>query len=384
MVDGKQCTVVWYVDDNKISHVDPKVVDKVIDDIEKQFGKMTVTRGKKHTFVGMDITFTPNNRVNIIMKDYITECFTVFAEDLTKGAATPATRHLFEINENSLKLNEEKSEIFHHIVSKLLYVAQRARIDIQLTIAFLCTRVSCSTEEDWGKLNRLLRYLYSTIDMPRILGANGFEMIQTWVDAAYAVHADMRSHTGGLMSLGTGVFNSKSIKQKLNTKSSTEAEVVGASDYLPFTIWTKRFLKAQGYNLDTNIYYQDNESAIKMETNGRKSCGEKSRHIDIRYFFIKDVIKREGIDIKHCPTDLMLADYFTKPQQGKLFKTMRDIIMGIAKYPIEECVGKGDPECTIDGLTIKEDKTSNKVKPKMTYAQVLRGTTENVLKIENR
>jgi len=74
-------------------------------------------------------------------------------------------------------------------------------------------------------------------------------MMKTWVDAAYAVHHGMKSHTGGVMSFGTGVLNATSTKQKLNTKSSPEAELVGASDYLPWTIWVKRFMKYQGYDI---------------------------------------------------------------------------------------------------------------------------------------
>ena len=68
---------------------------------------------------------------------------------------------------------------------------------------------------------------------------------------------------------------------------------------------------------------------MKMESNGQKSCGEKSRHIHIIYFFIKDVLKREDIELIHCPTKRMIADYYTKPLQGSLFKRFRDQIMGV-------------------------------------------------------
>lgn len=138
----------------------------------------------------------------------------------------------------------------------------------------------------------------------------------------------MRSHTGGGISFGTGALLCKSSKQKLNTKSSTEAEVVGASDYLPNTMWTKMFMEAQGHKISECFFEQDNESAIKLETNGRSSCGSKSRHINIRYFFIKDRTASEGITIRHCPTLEMLADFFTKPLQGALFRKFRDVILG--------------------------------------------------------
>jgi hypothetical protein len=120
--------------------------------------------------------------------------------------------------------------------------------------------VSCSTLEDWAKLKRLLQYLNRTLDDFLTLGADNMTTMDTWVDASYAVHADMKSHTGGAILLERGAAMSKSSKQKLNTKSSTQAEVVGASDYVPNSIWAAHFLEHQGYVLKRNIFHQDNQS----------------------------------------------------------------------------------------------------------------------------
>ena len=81
------------------------------------------------------------------------------------------------------------------------------------------------------------------------------------------------------MSMGVGCIHHKSSKQKLNTKSSTESEVVGASDYVPWVVWLQSFLKHQGYNLKSSHYYQDNKSAMKLEKNGKMASGNKTRHI---------------------------------------------------------------------------------------------------------
>jgi len=166
--------------------------------------------------------------------------------DASKVASTSAKKDLFTVDDGSKQLDKRQGEIFHSIVAKLLYVSKRARIDAQLAIAFLCTRVSCSTEQDWKKLIRLLQYFNGTLDMPLILGADSLAKSNSWVDVAYAVHNDMKSHTGGATSLGRGAIMCKSTKQKLNTKSSTEAEVVGSSDYLPNTIWARTFLAKEG------------------------------------------------------------------------------------------------------------------------------------------
>ena len=69
------------------------------------------------------------------------------------------------------------------------------------------------------------------------------------------------------MSMGYGTLHTKSSRQKLNTKSSTEAELVGVSEYLPYNLWMNNFLKSQGYDLSKNVIYQDNQSAIRMEKN---------------------------------------------------------------------------------------------------------------------
>ena len=159
---------------------------------------MTVTRGKVHKFVGMDIRFKDNKTVEIIMVNYITECFEAFGEPLKKGESTPAKHNLFEVI-NLEKVSEEKKDLFHDIVAKLLFVSKRARVDIDLAISFLCTSLSCSTSQDWENFRRLLHDLYGTLDMPRIIGANGMEVLQTWVDASYAIHQDMRGHTGGVV-----------------------------------------------------------------------------------------------------------------------------------------------------------------------------------------
>ena len=123
------------------------------------------------------------------------------------------------------------------------------------------------------------------------------------------------------------------------------------------------FLEAQGYRLGETYLEQDNESAIKLEKNGRMSAGPRSRHINIRYFWIKDRVKQEHISIRHCPTAVMLGDFFTKPLQGNLFVRFRDVILGYKHVdtltsttttiiPPEERVGNHDRN---DSATVKEN-----------------------------
>ena len=135
------------------------------------------------------------------------------------------------------------------------------------------------------------------------------------------------------MSLGRGMIYSKSVKQKLNSKSSTEAEVIAVSDLGSMIFWTKQFLQAQGYEIrdgSNNIVHQDNISASRLHTNGRLSSGQNTRHINIRYFFMKDRIEKDEVSVIYCPTAEMIADFFTKPLQGEIFIQFRDMILGIS------------------------------------------------------
>ena len=117
--------------------------------------------------------------------------------------------------------------------------------------------------------------------LPLNLQADRANLAKWWVDATCAVHPDCRSHTVGTLSLGKGDLHSASIKQKLNVRSSTEAESVGTHDVVHCVSWTNCFLEAQGCTTDDTIAHLDNKSAILMETNGRVSSGKKSKHIHV-------------------------------------------------------------------------------------------------------
>ena len=243
------------------------------------------------------------------MKEYIKEAIEEFPEDLSKPVTTPASLNLFETNDECPKLDNNWAELFHRLVANMLFVTNRGRPDIQVAVAFLTTRTTKSDEDDWKKLARMLRYLNTTLDMVLTLSALATTIIKWWVDASYAVHKNMRSHTGGCMTLGQGMIKLKSVKQKLNTKSSTEAELVGASDLSLFIIWTKYFLEEQGWNINQNTLFQDNQSAMQLEQNGMLSNSQRTRHINIRYFFIKDRIDKGEMQVLYCPTERMVADF---------------------------------------------------------------------------
>jgi len=166
--------------------------------------------------------------------------------------------------------------------------------------------------------------------MPLTLEADASIVPRWWVDASFAMHIDMRSHTGGVMSMGKGAIWASSKRQRINTKSSTEAELVGVNDVLPRILWTRYFLEAQGYSMSSPTrIYQDNMSTIQLEKNGKASSGQRTGHINIRYFFVTDRVTKKEVEMVYCPTGEMLADLLTKPLQGSQFKHFRDAILNV-------------------------------------------------------
>ena len=156
-------------------------------------------------------------------------------------------------------------------------------------------------------------------------------MLKWYVDASFAVHPDFKSHTGAILTMGEGTLQSMSSKQKLNTRSSCESELVGTDDAITKILWTKLFMDWQGYIIRKNILYQDNKSTILLIENGRKSAGKRSRAINIRYFFVADQQEKGNVHVEYCPTKQMRADPMTKPLQGGDFKRQADWLMGRSK-----------------------------------------------------
>ena len=143
-----------------------------------------------------------------------------------------------------------------------------------------------------------------------------------YIDASFAIHPHMKSHTGCVITLGKGAIYAKSGTQRLMTKSSSEAELVALSHSANQVLWTRNFLRCQGHHQPPALIHQDNQSTIQLIRNGR-SNSECTRHVDIRYYFLHHRMSTSDIDIQYLPTKEMIADILTKPLQVELFRKLR-------------------------------------------------------------
>ena len=187
-VKGKQMTVCFHVDDCKLSHESPEVIDETIGWLREEYesifedgsGAMKVHRGKVHKYLGMTLDFSNKGQCVVTMFDYLDGI--VKAYNLVKSkyddGFVPVTKHrydspapdnLFTVDEDCKKLPEDMAADFHTIVAKTFYVTKRARPDTCLSVAFLSTRVRAPDRDDWEKLRHLVEYLRKDNTHPLVL-----------------------------------------------------------------------------------------------------------------------------------------------------------------------------------------------------------------------
>ena len=322
--DKTQMTIVLHVDDLMITNLHDSNLEAFYQYLKTAYKETKIVRGRILDYVGMTFDFSSAGEVKITMENCVNEILAGCG--VSKIASTPASPILFDIRD-SPKVSKEEAKWFHSYTAKLLYLSKRIRPECLTTVAFLTTRVAECDQDDLGKLRRLLAYVRGTRERGIILRIGVRLEVRTYIDAAYGVHTTSgKSHTGCAVVLGDGgpVYN-KSTKQKIVTKSSTEAELVGLSDSVSQSIHMRNFLIAQGYTMGPVIVHQDNLSCMALIKKGGP-CSERSRHINIRYFWLCSKVDNGEILIVHLGTELMFANVLTKPVQGSSFIRERDML----------------------------------------------------------
>ena len=321
--DGLQVTVALYVDDLMVTCEDERELDAFAAFLRASYaGDITEHRGDIAEYLAMTFDFRTRGEVRVTMKKLIDDI--IAGCGVTAERSTPATDELFNVREDAVQLDQQQKDYFRTYVAKLLYVAKRVRPEILAAVSFLTTRALVCDADDLAKLHRVLGYVKKTRDRGIVLRIGEFISVEAYIDAAYGVHTSSgKSHTGCAIVLGNGPVFVKSTKQKIVSKSSTEAELIALSDSASQAIWVANFINAQGYDVGPVVLHQDNMSCMALVKRG-SPASERSRHIDIRYFWVKQLVDGKAAVVRHLATELMHANVMTKAVQGKQFIDERD------------------------------------------------------------
>ena len=308
--------------------------DKSFDDHLKEilidaYKEINHTCSDRLDYLGMLIEFNrKNSSARISLPGYV--------NDMLKGlniqgtATTPSTINLFKENNNKERCDQKQ---YASMVMKLMYLGKRTRPDILLPVTYLATRITQCTMDDRDKLMRVFKYINKTRDYYLYLSPTSLEPY-CMADASYACHPDARSHTGVIVTLGQSAANqgctllAKSCKQKLVSRSTTEAELIALHEALPHLIWLRSLLTELGYPpTSPSILYQDNQSTIRICNKGH-GYKSKTKHMDVRYYFVKDKIEDKTVTVMYLPTADMTADYLTKPLGGNIHDVHLNHLLG--------------------------------------------------------
>lgn len=319
--DGVQVTIAVHVDDLFVTSESKENLARFEEYMLSRYAEVKVKRGEVIDYLGMTFDFTTAGQVAVTMDSCV--------NDILDGCgpvphrATPAADTLFDVRD-APKAEKEEVEYFRTYVAKLLYLSKRVRPECLTSVGFMTTRVHEVDKDDMAKLKRTLGYLSATRHRGIVLRIGEHMTVRAFIDAAYGVHQSSgKSHTGCAIVLGEGgPVAVKSTKQKIVTKSSTESELVGLSDTASGAIHLRNFVIAQGYETGPAILYQDNLSCMALMKRGGPGS-ERSRHINIRHFWLHERARDGEVAYEHLGTQKMFANALTKPVQGGQFLVER-------------------------------------------------------------
>ena len=327
MINEYQCTIQVHVNDLKLSFVRQDELNKIIAALNEIFGSngdlLRASYGKVHEYLGMDINWSIEGMVVFTMYDYLEDILAESPPYFEGEDVTPAVNELFTVNLTHRKLDTLTSDLFHCIVAKFFCIAKRARPDLQVAVVFLCKQVKCPNVGDWKKLDRLVLYVRAIVHLPLIVGSDRTGNMVRSIDASFAVHTDMKSYTGYCLTLGISSPISGASTQKVNTRSSTEFELVGVDDGIGFVDWSSLYSKKQVKEYPTEhpledmgkktVLLQDNTNTITMLMGGKRVRRQQTRNIHIRYFYAHERVADGTIIVTYYPTKEMVSDYLSKP-----------------------------------------------------------------------
>lgn len=264
--------------------------------------------------------------IYVDQKNYITKVLTNFGMEDCKPVKTPMV-----LGTKLTKSDSVDSSIpYQSLIGSLMYIGINTRPDILHAVTVLSQFNNCYGSEHFTHAKRVLRYLKGTIDYCFKYEKSKLFSLRGFVDADWANSIDRKSYSGQIFKLGKNVISFQSKKQSCVSLSSTEAEYVALAEGAKEGIFLSNLLLEIYSDIQGGpvVLYNDNQPCHRIAVN--KICSNRSKHIDVKYHFIREAVANKQIAIKYLPTENMVADIFTKPLSSvKLEYFLRQLSLGL-------------------------------------------------------
>ena len=303
----------------------------------QQFYKITISDPLTE-FIGMSITRNfDDHTITLTQPGYIQNLENKFkyllpSQYQSKFPLTPMAATDSNILHSDEILSPADQDVYMSLVGSLLYLSVMTRDDIKFAMAFTTSAMKQATNFHMATAKRILHYLLGTKLLGRTLGGTSDLTFWATADSSYASHDDRKSHYGFSLHFGnsSGAFYSASKKAKIMAISSTEAEYIALFETAKIIAWARQFLDDLGFpQTSPTLLFEDNMSTILMVKNGNDKG--KTKHMDVRYHYIKELVDQGKIILQHLPTTDMISDIFTKPLVSGPYLYLRNKLLGSIK-----------------------------------------------------
>uniref|UniRef100_A0A1Y1NIJ3 Reverse transcriptase Ty1/copia-type domain-containing protein n=1 Tax=Photinus pyralis TaxID=7054 RepID=A0A1Y1NIJ3_PHOPY len=308
-VNGKRCYILVYVDDLIIASEEEKLITLAGRILERNFE--IVSLGEVRNYVGIEVERDNAGDFHISQRKYITDIVKSAGLEDAKSSPIPIDVGYFKPNTEDKPLPDNTE--YQKLVGKLLFVAVNSRPDIAAPVSILSRKLSNPTQRDWNELRRIVRYLKGSINLKLRLSNRGDDSgLVGYADADWAeCRNDRKSNSGFLFKFCGGTISWACRKQTCVSLSTAEAEFVALSEASQEAIWIQRLLHDLDEDVQNIQLNEDNQSCLKMLHTEKFS--NRTKHIDTKYNFVKDLYQSGVIQFMYCPSEIMAADLLTKP-----------------------------------------------------------------------
>ncbi|KRZ26987.1 Retrovirus-related Pol polyprotein from transposon TNT 1-94 [Trichinella pseudospiralis] len=316
MKERSKLLVAIYVDDGIVAGSDTDEMEQFLAVMKKEF---QIKQGPLDTFLGMGIKVLSDGSIFAGQQAYTRHVLKRFRLDEANAVSTPAAINV------SMEENEEhlSSDIpYREAVGALMFLMTATRPDIAYAVSTVAQVMDKPTIKAWQAVKRIFRYLRGTADYGLLYQAKGEGFLKGYSDADYAGDVTTRRSRTGVVCMCAGeavLWHSQ--KQRSVALSTTEAEYVAASEATKDMMWLMTLFAEVTEVKQKPILFADNMGAVKLSKN--PEFHKRSKHIDVRFHFVREKYNEGKIDIQHIDSENQKADILTKALPKTRFQNLR-------------------------------------------------------------